>query len=116
MSTLKAGAAAALLWLSICSSPGMAQEIFIDGSTLYRWCTVDYSETSDVCRGYVSAVVDVLASNNVNNLRGCIPPYTITPAKAVGIVKDWLRHHYDQSYYGADVLVAKALQDAFPCE
>ena len=116
MSVMKTGACAILLGLSMSDAPGIAQEIFIDGRRLNQWCTVDFSETSDVCRGYVSAVVDVLASNHVNNMRSCIPPYTITPAKAVGIVKDWLRHHYDQSYLGADVLVAKALQNNFPCK
>ena len=66
--------------------------------------------------GNPERLVAPLASNNVNNMRSCIPPYRITPAKAVGIVKDWLRHHDDQSYFAADALVAEAPQNAFPCE
>ncbi len=116
MSMLKVAACTSLLWLSVCNSPGMAQEIFIDGRKLDHWCSPNYDPASYVCRGYVMAVVDVMATNHVNANTSCVPTNTITPAQAVGIVKTWLRRHWQLLNLAADDLAAQALHDAFPCE
>ena len=116
MTLLKTAACAALLSLTVWSSPGMAQEIFVDGRKLDHWCSPNFDPSSYVCRGYVMAMVDVMATNHVNARTSCVPINSITPAQAVGIVRTWLHHHWQFLNLAADDLTARALQDAFPCE
>ena len=93
MNLLQTSIWATLLSLSICSSTSVAQQIFIDGRKLDHWCSPNYDPSSYVCRGYVMAVVDVMATNHVNASTSCVPINSITPAQAVGIVSTWLHRH-----------------------
>jgi hypothetical protein len=47
-------------------------------------------------------------------LTACVPD-GVSAGQLVEVVKKWLREHPENWHYGADSLVAAALQEAFPC-
>jgi hypothetical protein len=97
-----------------------------NGNQLYTACTSDALEFVFACKSYIIGVGDLLdlarqyskthakpAAAVVGGWHVCMP--LIDPEQAIDIVKNYLTAHPEERHYGAADIVAKALQQAFPC-
>jgi hypothetical protein len=67
------------------------------------------------CRGYIGAVVDILAAGNtIDGYRAC-PPSDAKREELIRSVKTWLDRHQDLLERKAHGLAAAALSERFPC-
>ena len=67
------------------------------------------------CRGYIGAIVDIMADGHeVAGFRAC-PPQPRTREKIIKAVKAWLETHKSELGVNAYVVSARALAEAFPC-
>ncbi|MDP6927129.1 MAG: Rap1a/Tai family immunity protein [Rhodospirillales bacterium] len=93
---------------------------FIKGQELYNDCSADDGSFSvGSCFGYIIGVVD--AGKGVGRRiewqggwSACIPK-GVTGDQMVEVVKKSLRAHPEDWHYEANGLVARALDEAFPC-
>ncbi len=113
------GKRAALIAVLVSSISGSAAgQAITTGQTLKERCaTVQLTAPSAglVCRGYIGAVVDILADGNtVNGYRAC-PPSTDRREDLVKAVKAWLDKHPEALPVKASQAVAEALAKSFPC-
>ena len=98
-----------------------------NGNQLYTVCTSNALEFVSACRGYIMGVSDLLdlarqysqthakpAAAFVGCWHVCMP--RIEGQQAFDIVTNYLAVHPEERHYGAADVVAKALQQAFPCK
>jgi Rap1a immunity proteins len=86
----------------------------VDGNKLMRWCEdkPDDSFLRGLCLGYVEATADALMAERPG--RQCISR-DVTFGQLEEVVRKYLREHPENRGYGANVIVASALTEAFPC-
>jgi hypothetical protein len=86
----------------------------VDGNKLLKWCEdrPDDSFLRGLCLGYVEATADTLMAERPG--RQCISR-DVTFGQLEEVVRKYLREHPENRHYGANVLVASALTEAFPC-
>lgn len=105
-----------VLSLTVVARQGYASLSFETGNTLYEKCQDNNSMlNSGGCMGYISAIVDDLASDNrINGFHACFSQY-MTRGQVLDVVVKWLRDHPESRHLSANGLVARALSEAFPC-
>jgi hypothetical protein len=86
----------------------------VDGNKLMRWCEdkPDDSFLRGLCLGYVEATADTLMAERPG--RQCISR-DVTFGQLEDVVRTYLQEHPEKRQYGANVIVASALTQAFPC-
>jgi len=117
--------AAGAVIAAMMSISAVARADFATGNTLYDkcvapegsaellYCAVYVSAISDAARGGVSH--DGVAGPGVWGFKECSPE-TATARQLVDIVKRYLVTHPENRHFGASVVVAAALAEAFPCK
>ncbi len=89
-----------------------------DGHSLKKRCaTVQWTSPSAGlgCRGYIGAVLDVLADGNALYGRRACPPSNTKREAAIKAVRDWLERHPDLLVNKASVVTVRALAETYPC-
>ena len=76
-------------------------------------------ESSDIgermlCMGYVEGIAGAMGQNAVNGYLACIPP-TVNAGQARDVARAYLYANPTVRHFMATGLVAKAMQNAFPC-
>ena len=118
MITMKISRPLAALAMAVLLPSAAAAQAITDGRSLKQRCaTVQWTSPSAglACRGYIGAVLDILADGNeVYGRRACPPPGTkrevVTKA-----VRDWLERHPNFLQEKASAVTARALAEAYPC-
>ena len=87
---------------------------FYSGNDLKR--KVNSTEPIDLgfSYGYISAVSDSLYKNRISGFQMCLPK-EVELGQLIDVVKIFLDTHPNLLHHTASSLVAKALQDAYPC-
>ena len=95
---------------------GPASATFDSGNDLHTRCVSTQPMDRVACAYYVSAIADVIQTNN-NTLYGysvCVPPQ-VTRLQVADVVGRWLTNNPQHRHYTANSLVAAALEQAYPC-
>jgi hypothetical protein len=95
------------------SSDVRAQGWFVGGFILEKLCT--QSASIRECDGYIVAIVDALATDNIGGSKACIPQEGVTQDQLRRTVIDWLKRHPERRGGNGAQLVARALSETFPC-
>ena len=99
------------------SGPVSAQTI-TDGNSLLQRCSVLHVVNPMAglhCRGYIGAIVDIMADGHeVAGFRAC-PTHPREREKIIKAVKAWLETHKSELGVNAYVVSARALAEAYPC-
>jgi hypothetical protein len=110
------GLAAALLALA--ATPAAAGSN-LNGNDLLDRCSASASENPiqwGVCLGYVAAIADALGQGRpIHGVRAC-PAADVTSGQMMDVVRQWLERNPARRHLAGSVLVAAALQQAFPCK
>ncbi len=89
-----------------------------DGRSLKQRCaTVQWTSPSAglACRGYIGAVLDILADGNeLYGRRACSPP-DAKPEDVIKAVRDWLERHPERLEQKASVVTVQALAQTYSC-
>jgi Ssp1 endopeptidase immunity protein Rap1a len=88
---------------------------FMDGNKLWELCSSNPLDSG--CGGYVEGVADAMSANLPSGVAGfhaCLPADQ-TIQQVADVVKRYLRDRPEDRGYTAASIVAKALQQAFPC-
>jgi hypothetical protein len=111
----------------------LASTAQIDGNDLLKKCTPlgtdgrpaaeTVTESLDVgyCAGYIAGVTDVervwegVEGNTSQSTHYCMPKEA-TNGQAPRILKKWLEDNPDKLHWRADLIIHKALLQAFPCK
>jgi len=105
--------AAALLGVALLADAGTGLDVF-RGNKLKRFCDDYASDKFGVygatCLGYVNGVVDALASVGLF----CLPQGVQREQSAL-VVRKYLNDHPEKLHMEADILVVRALEQAFAC-
>jgi hypothetical protein len=86
---------------------------FYDGNALLDLCR-EGSPAMGQCWGYDAGVADAVSAIEPENRQACIP-VSVPISQAVDITTRWLREHPARRHFAATLLVAEALNAAFPC-
>jgi hypothetical protein len=91
---------------------------FEDGNSLYERCAEPTATFSrGVCLGYVVGIFDAMLSAGGTPIAGfsvCLPR-GVTKGQAFDVVTRFLASHPELRHLTAASLVARALEQAFPC-
>jgi hypothetical protein len=91
-----------------------AASAFVDGNSLLSLCVSGKDFDFFNCIGYIKGINDAANSNPINGYRACVPqPVTVGQIK--DIVIEHLRHSAAERHLMAAGLVARALEQSFPC-
>lgn len=112
----------ALLLLPAANSPATAA-FDMQGADLLEWCA-DYADdgggdgiSAALCSGFImgtAATLATLAADDRIPPMAC-PPADVTVTDFIRVVVRWLRDNPDGQDWKAEVAVAAALSEAFPC-
>ena len=95
-----------------------AAQTITDGQSLKQRCaTVQWTSPSAglACRGYIGAVLDILADRNeAYGQRACLPP-DAKRESVIKAVRNWLERHPELLGQKASVVTVEALAEAYPC-
>ena len=108
---------AAIAIATLLPATAVAQTITDGRSLMQRCATVQWTSPSAGlgCRGYIGAVLDILADGQeVYDLQACPPPGTKREA-VIKAVRDWLERHPELLKQKASVVTVQALAEAYPC-
>lgn len=106
---------------AIAGLPMPSSAAFIDGNTLYEWCsypndeTAKYYQYSAFCGGYIDGVMDDGADNGWLGKAACPPP-NVTNKQTQDIITKFLRDGPEQRHFTASTLIGVAMFLAFPCK
>jgi hypothetical protein len=106
----------AILLSGVVAMPAQAagETQFVTGKMLFEMC---FGGPTDLrtCYGYIEGVADAMATSPVDGHRACIP-LPVTNVQVKEIVVQYLERNGADRQFGAAGLVAKALQQSFPCQ
>ena len=88
------------------------------GTDLLGYCAGAESEAtveSGICRGYVSAVADMMTNYPFAGLKACLP-FDVTTDQLVSVSSKYLRDHPGVLHLSAYTNIAAALVLAYPCQ
>ena len=98
--------------LLACEAPAVTT-----GTDLLQYCAGAESEVtvqSGICRGYVSAVADMMTNYPFAGLRACLP-VDATTDQLVAVSSKYLRDHPGVLHLSAYANIAAAFSLAYPC-
>ena len=87
---------------------------FYSGNDLKRKVNSTDPFESGFSYGYISAVSDSLYKSRIAGFQMCLPK-EVELGQLIDVVKIFLDTHPNLLHFTASSLVAKALQDAYPC-
>ena len=100
---------------------GQAFATFMTGNKLMEHCrqgendTIKGAISLGLCVGYAVSIADVMEGQDVWDVRACLPE-GVQQGQILDIVSQYLERQPAERHFPAPLLVAEALQDAFPCE
>lgn len=95
---------------------GFGASHFQSGNSLLAYHDSKNLSEQGIALGYIVGISDVLEGHAINGWRACSPANGVTQGQVRDVVVQWLRAHPEKRHFGADGLVAEALQTAFPCK
>ena len=101
-------------FLGMVSTQTLASPSYLTGAELKTQCSSKFDTDYGMCAGFVTAVADVLLTQQVDNIRACHKS-TIRTQQLMGIVTTYINKHPDSAHAPARTVVAQALARAFPC-
>ena len=108
----------AAAFLALVAAPAVAGSN-LTGNDLLERCSASATENPiqwGVCLGYVAAIADALGQGRpINGVRAC-PARDVTSGQMMDVVRQWLERNPARRHLTGSVLVAAALQQAFPCK
>ena len=108
---------AVIVVLVLLSGSAFAQDMSPSSSTgrdLYLLCSSKYDTDYGYCAGFVTAIAEMMAIQDINGLRACHIESTRSQ-QLVDNVRVYLTANPDLHSYSASDIVARALARAFPC-
>jgi hypothetical protein len=95
-----------------------AAQVITDGESLRKRCgtfQIIMPSSGLGCRGYIGAVLDIMADGNaVYEYRAC-PPHDEEREALIIAVKSWLDRHPNSLNRRASAVTAQALAETYPC-
>jgi hypothetical protein len=103
----------ALLLMATC-----AKAERMSGNFLLEQCAAPISESRLMCTSYILGYVDatVMWNANASGIPICIPSEEVIARQIVDVVVKWLKAHPQDRDRAAAILVADALEEAWPCK
>jgi len=102
------------------AGPGLGDSL--SGSELLALCLTPkngdmlYFTNFSLCAGYINGASDASQCGNSVGGFSHANPAGVTVGEVFDIFVKWMQAHPEQSSVGASTLVAKAMQDAYPCK
>jgi hypothetical protein len=81
---------------------------------ILRWCTANTKAEIARCEGFLSAAVDLRTSEDFSGLKSCFLPSTRLPDVRLAVIV-WLKGNSIAREKSGLALVARAIQETFPC-
>jgi hypothetical protein len=89
---------------------------FKNGNLLKGDCDSKVSFSNGLCDGYIVGVADTMAGGDtINGFRACFPS-DVTAKQVLDVARQYLDQNPAQRHSTAVGLLAKALEEAFPCK
>jgi Rap1a immunity proteins len=101
-------------------TPGFCDIKFMGASQLLKNCTANkndpaFYEYEAACTAYVIGVADAFSCDDSIFRFSWRPPAKVTREQVVKVVVKWLNDHPEDLHFSAASIVARALQNGFPC-
>ena len=102
------------------ATPGFCEVKFLSASELLKTCTTNKNDPSFYlrdaeCSAYIIGVADAFSCNDGAFRFYWHPPVKATREQVTKVVVKWLNDHPEDHHFSAASIVARALQNGFPC-
>ena len=106
-------------WIAVAMSlPNVATAqrgtAFYTGGVIYQWCTSRSDYLRSRCMVYIVAIADAMVGSSLYGRTACIP-LSVTGEKFMDAAVQYLQRNSAKWQNPAAILIAEALNEAFPC-